>query len=223
MTNNLESNIQNLLNETKDLGTSIHKIILEAVEALRSRDTVTSQQIIAEDHKINQAYIELEQKVIFTISTASPNPQQIRLLASILDVASELNRMCDYAKGIAKINILMGEDRLLKPLVDLPRMAEITAEMVEKSITAFVEMDVETAKEIPLLDDLVDDLYNHIYKELINFMVLDQETIEKASYLLWAAHNLERLADRVNSICERTIFVATGVYKDYEVPDMLFD
>ena len=144
------------------------------------------------------------------IATQQPMAHDLRLLASILEISSELERMGDYAKGIATINIRMGDEPLLKPLIDIPRMAQKGADMLHRALTAFVNEDVEAARAIPVEDDEVDALYNQIYHELMMFVIQDPKTIERANCLLWTAHNLERLADRVTNICERTVFVATG-------------
>ena len=118
--------------------------------------------------------------------------------------------MGDYAKGIANINIRMGDEPLLKPLIDIPRMAQKGADMLHRSLSAFVSEDLETARAIPKEDDEVDGLYNQVYHELMMFVIQDPKTIERANWLLWVAHNLERVADRVTNICERTVFISTG-------------
>ena len=131
--------------------------------------------------------------------------------------------MGDYAKGIANINIRMGEETLLKPLIDIPRMAQIGASMLHRSLTAFINEDVEAAKTIPAEDDEVDALYNQIYHELMLFIIQDPKSIERANWLLWVAHNLERVADRVTNICERTIFIATGEMSEIKTTDDEFE
>ena len=144
------------------------------------------------------------------IATQQPMAHDLRVLASILEVISELERMGDYAKGIANINIRMGDEALLKPLIDVPRMAEKGVDMLHRALTAFVNEDIETARKIPVEDDIVDGLYLQIYRELMTFVIADPTTIERANWLLWVAHNLERFADRVTNICERTVFIVTG-------------
>jgi phosphate transport system protein len=139
-----------------------------------------------------------------------------------MEIISELERMGDYAKGIANINIRMGDEPLLKPLIDVPRMAEIGVDMLHRSLTAFVNEDIETAKAIPVEDDQVDALYNQVYTELIKLIVENPgvpRAIERANWLLWVAHNLERVADRVTNICERTIFIATGRMEEIKSTD----
>jgi phosphate transport system protein len=136
-----------------------------------------------------------------------------------MEIISELERMGDYAKGIANINIRMGDAPLLKPLIDVPRMAQIGVDMLHQALTAFVNENLEVAKSIPIHDDEVDALYNQVYRELMTFVIQDPKTIERANWLLWVAHNLERFADRVTNICERTIFIATGEMEEIKSTD----
>ncbi len=206
----LESEIQNLKNQILRLGDMVRQAMLDAIEALKHRDTNRARQIIAADQAINALRFDIEKAALVVIATQQPLAHDLRFLASVLDISGELERMGDYAKGIAKINILMGDKPLLKPLIDLPRMANITADMLQAALQAFVNDDAETAAAIPRRDDEVDGLYNQIYRELITFMIQDPKTIDQANYLLWAAHNVERMADRVTNICERTIFTASG-------------
>jgi phosphate transport system protein len=134
----------------------------------------------------------------------------LRMIASILEVVGELERMGDYAKGIARIVLLIGKQPLVKPLIDIPKMTNITISMLNRAVSAFVNQDVEVAKSIPAEDDQVDQLYQDIYHELVAIMISDPTTIDRANYLMWVSHNLERMADRVTNICERTIYAATG-------------
>ncbi len=209
-----DQEIQQLKDEILLLGSMVEQAMLQAVEALKKRDMRWSEQIIANDKKINEKRFYLENKVMIVIATQQPMARDLRVIASILEVISELERMGDYAKGIAIINIRMGEQALLKPLVDIPRMAQKGTDMLHRALTAFVNEDIETAKGIPAEDDEVDMLYEQVYRELMTYIMADARTIERANWLLWAAHNLERFADRVTNICERTLFVVTGEYKE---------
>lgn len=209
-----DQEIQQLKDEILLLGSMVEQATLESVEALKKRDMRWSEHIIANDKKINEKRFSLENKVMILIATQQPMARDLRMIASILEVISELERMGDYAKGIAIINIRMGEQALLKPLVDIPRMAQKGTNMLHRALTAFVNEDVETALAIPSEDDEVDMLYEQVYRELMTYVMADARTIERANWLLWAAHNLERLADRVTNICERTVFAVTGEYKE---------
>jgi phosphate transport system protein len=209
-----ENEIQQLKDEIIVLGSMVEQSIMESVEALKKRDLEASKKIIELDNQINAKRFALENQVMILIATQQPMAHDLRLLASILEVISELERMGDYGKGIGVINIRMGDQPLLKPLVDLPRMAQIGTSMLHRALTAFINEDVEAARSIPADDDQVDDLYNQINRELITFIMEDSKNIERANFLQWAAHNLERFADRVTNICERTVFIATGEIKE---------
>jgi phosphate transport system protein len=205
-----ETEIQQVKDDVLLLGSMVEKAIIDSVQALKKRDIKFSERIIAEDRAVNKKRFEIENQLMILISTQQPMAHDLRLLASILEIISELERMGDYAKGIAHINIRMGDQPLLKPLIDIPRMAQKGVDMLHRALTAFINEDAETAKAIPVEDDEVDALYNQVYHELMMFVIQDPKSIERANWLLWVAHNLERVADRVTNICERTIFIATG-------------
>ena len=216
MRKTFETEIQQLKDELLVLGSMVEQQILGSVEALKKRDVDASRRIQETDLQVNAKRYAIEEQVMVVIATQQPMAHDLRLLASILEVSGELERMGDYAKGIATVNIRMGNQPLLKPLIDIPRMAQIGADMLHRSLTAFIAEDVEAARIIPQEDDSVDQLYTQIYHELMMFVIQDPKTIERANWLLWVAHNLERVADRVTNICERTVFVATGEMKEIE-------
>lgn len=216
MRKTFETEIQQLKDEMLLLGSMVEQQIIGTVEALKKRDIEASRRIREMDLQVNAKRYAIEEQVMIVIATQQPMAHDLRLLASILEVSGELERMGDYAKGIATVNIRMGDQPLLKPLIDIPRMAQIGTDMLHRALTAFVSEDVETAHAIPAQDDEVDDLYNQVYRELMMFVIQDPKTIERANWLLWVAHNLERVADRVTNICERTIFTATGEMKEIE-------
>lgn len=214
-----ESDIKQLKDELLLMGSMVEQQALDAVEALKKRDLEAARRIYATDSRINEKRFAIENQVMILIATQQPMAHDLRLLASILEVSAELERMGDYAKGIATVNIRMGDEPLLKPLIDVPRMAQIASSMLHRALTAFVNEDAETARAIPSEDDEVDALYNQVYRELMTFVMKDPKTIDRANYLLWAAHNLERMADRVTNICERTIFIVTGEIKEIDSSD----
>ncbi len=197
----------------------VEQAIVGSVEALKKRDIKAAEQIIAADKEINKKRFAIENQLMILSATQQPMAHDLRLLASTMEIISELERMGDYAKGIANINVRMGAEKLLKPLIDIPRMAEKGVSMLHRALTAFVNEDVEAAKAIPLEDDEVDALYNQIYRELMIFVIEDPKNIERVNWLLWVAHNLERVADRVTNICERTIFIATGSFSEIKDSD----
>ncbi len=205
-----EHEIQQVKDDVLLLGSMVEQAILNTVDALKKRDIKASYQILDADRLINKKRFDIEHKLMILIATQQPMAHDLRLLASCMEIISELERMGDYAKGIANINIRMGDSDLLKPLIDIPRMAQKDVDMLHRALTAFVNEDIETAQALPVEDDEVDALYNQIYRELMTIVIADPTTIERANWLLWVGHNLERVADRVTNICERTVFIATG-------------
>ena len=220
----LDRKIRHLLDEILILDSMVENITIEAVDALKKRDVEAARRIYAQDTQINAKRFELENDCVITIATQQPiMAGDLRLIASILEVVGELERMGDYAKGIAKICILMGGQPPIKPLIDIPRMAEISVSMLHRAVSAFVTADAELARTIPIEDEQVDALYNQVYRELATIMLGNPATIDGANHLMWVAHNLERMADRVTNICERAVYVATGEMKELSQSDDEFN
>ncbi|GAB4563790.1 MAG: phosphate signaling complex protein PhoU [Anaerolineae bacterium] len=212
----LDRELQRLQDEVLTMGSMVEKALLESVDCLKRRDREGSRRIIAGDREINRKRFAIEHDCLTLIATQQPMASDLRTIAAILEITTELERTGDYAKGISNINLLMGDQPLIKPLIDIPRMAEKACDMLHRSLTAFAERDVEAAQQIPKEDDEMDALYNQVYRELLTIMMSDHSTIDQATYLLWAAHNLERAADRVSNICERVIFTVTGQLSEIE-------
>lgn len=192
------------------LGSVVEKAIMQSVEALKHRDMEAAQRLIAEDCKINEKRFAIEADCLSLIATQQPMARDLRTLAAVLEIATELERIADYGKGIAKIALMLGDDPPLKPLVDIPRMAEEFQDMLYRALDAFVRRDADAAREIPQADDEVDRLYDQVYRELLTYIIANPAVINRATLLLWVAHNLERAADRVVNICERVVFTVTG-------------
>jgi phosphate transport system protein len=214
-----ENELQELKDDILVLGSMVEQSILDSVAALKKRDTEASKKILSLDKEINKKRFEIESQLMILIATQQPMAHDLRLLASSMEIISELERMGDYAKGIANINIRMGDAPLVKPLIDVPRMANKGVDMLHRALTAFVNEDVDAAQAIPIEDDEVDALYNQVYRELMTIIITDPQKIEHANWLLWVAHNLERVADRVTNICERTVFIATGEMNEIKNSD----
>jgi len=208
--------LQRLQDEMLAMASMVENAIMESVETLKRRDMEGSQRIIVQDGTINKKRFDIEADCLVAIATQQPMASDLRILAAIFDITSELERIGDYAKGIARINLMIGEGPLLKPLVDVPRMAEKARDMLHRSLEAFVRRDTAMARAIPTEDDEVDNLYDQVYRELMTYIMADPRAIEQANYLLWAAHNLERAADRVTNICERVIFTVTGEFLELD-------
>jgi phosphate transport system protein len=205
-----ERELQRIQDEVLVLGSMVEKAIIESVENLKRRDLEGARRLIAEDRLLNERRFAIEHDALILIATQQPMASDLRTIAAVLAIIAELERIGDYAKGISKISLMMGETPLLKLLVDIPRMAEKARDMLHRALKAFVQRDVNLARAIPDEDDEVDALYNQAYRELLTFIINDPSTIDQATYLLWTAHNLERAADRVINICERVVFTVTG-------------
>lgn len=208
--------LQRLEDSMLVLGSMVAQAIVDSVTALKKQDLETAQRIVHEDRSINERRFAIEADVLALIATQQPMASDLRVLASILEITTELERIGDYGKGIAKIALLIGHEALMKPLIDLPRMAAMVQELLSKSLEAFTSRNVNLAKEVAARDSDLDALYNQVYRELLTFIISDPRTIDQATRLLWVAHNLERAGDRVTNICERVVFTVTGKMAELE-------
>lgn len=209
---------QNLLRgleqELVGMGEMVIAAINRSVNALKNLDKAEAEKIIADDALINRRRWDIENQCIRLFATQQPVAGDLREIVSFMDLITNLERMADHAKGIANIVVRHDQTPLLKPLIDIPRMADKACEMIQKSLTAFITQDVTAARAIIEMDNEVDDLYDQIFRELLTYMMEDPKTITRAVYLIWVSHNLERIADRVTNICERIIFMVTGEILD---------
>ena len=206
----LDRQLGQLQQEVISLAEIVDKATMRSVEALKQRDLTESQQLVQEDDYIDQKRYEIEERCIDLIATQQPMAGDLRAIIALLHITVELERMGDYAEGIAKISLLMGDEPPLKPLVDIPRMAEKATLMLRNSMDSLICRDTVKANQVLRDDDEVDLLYDQVYRELLVFMLQNPQTIQRATYLLWAAHDLERIADRATNIAERVIFLVTG-------------
>jgi phosphate transport system protein len=214
---NFEQALQHLQDEILLLGSMMEKAVERSVDALRKRDVAAAKQIIADDAHINRKRFEIEELCVDMLARQQPMARDLRRIIAALIISNELERMADHAQGIAKINVVMGDQPLLKPLIDIPRMAEKSIAMTREALDAFLHADAEQAKRVALLDDEIDALYDQVYQELLMYMLRDPQTITRATWLLWVAHNLERVGDRATNICERVVFMVTGELVEYNI------
>ncbi len=199
------------------MGSMVEKATLNSVQALKERDLELANRIIVGDVKVNRKRFDIEDKCIQLVATQQPMARDLRFIMSATNIITELERIGDHAEGIAKIVVMIGDEPPVKPLIDLPRMAEKTADMLHRSLEAFVNQDADMARQIAVEDDEVDGLYDQVFRELLSFMAEDPKTITRATRLIWVAHNLERSADRVTNICERVVFTVTGKMEEIGV------
>jgi phosphate transport system protein len=209
--------IQGLRDDVVAMSSMVDKALVRSVEALRLQDTQLAQNVIVSDKEVNRIRWKTEESALLVIATQAPMAGDLRIISAVIHIATELERMGDHAAGIAKIVLDTSTEPLLKPLVDIPRMCELARSMLSDSISAFINADADAARAIVDQDDEVDALYDQIYRELLTFMMADPGTINRATRLLWAAHNLERIADRVTNICERVVFAVTGTLEEMGV------
>ncbi len=205
-----DRDLRELQGDLLQLGGMVEKAIIKALDALKNRDMPLAEEIIREDDAIDEKRFDIEEKCIDLIATQGPLAGDLRILITVLHVSTELERIGDYAEGIAKISLAMGDEPPLKPLIDIPRMGDRSMDMLRRSLDSFVNRDIVAARQVWEDDDEVDALYEQVYRELLTYMMADHSAIRRATYLLWIAHDLERIADRTTNIAERVIFLVTG-------------
>lgn len=193
-----------------EMGSMVDRAVDRSITALFDRDPVLAQQVVDNDQAVNAKNFESQNACIALIAQQAPMARDLRLIVSVAAIMTDLERMGDHAEGIARIVLMMQDEPLVKPLIDIPIMASSAREMLRLSVQAFVEQDVEAAYRVGARDDEVDALYDRIYRDLIDIMIGDPSTIEPSTHLLWVAHNLERIGDRATNIAERTVYSATG-------------
>jgi phosphate transport system protein len=211
----LDQGLEQLRRDLRRLASMVDVAIERSVTSLKRLDRAEAERVIAADKAINDLRYAIEDASIHIIAMQQPIAGDLRFVIAVLMVTSELERMGDYCVGIAKITKLHGSRPLLKPLIDIPRMAESVRGMLRGSVDALITKNAFLAEAIASQDDEIDRLYDQIYRELLTYMLNDPTTIDRATWLLWAAHNLERMGDRVQNICERTVYEATGVLKEF--------
>lgn len=212
-----EKQLRELHDDVLVMGSMVEKAVIRSVDSLRTRDTALSASVVRDDSVINRKRYEIEEKCIHTMALQQPMAADLRVLVAILFIANELERMADHAEGIGRINLMLGEEPLPRPLGDILEMSNRASDMLRRSLTAFVERDADAARRICDEDDVVDKLYDTSYHSLIQEMIRSPEEVQAITYLIWTCHNLERIADRVTNICERVIFMVTGQLEEINV------
>ncbi len=214
-----EKELQRLQDELLLMGSMVNQALRQSVDLLKRQDLVAAEKLITADKEINRRRFAIEDAVLTLIATQQPMARDMRFLAAVLELSSELERIGDYAKGIARITLYLGQDPVVKPLIHIPQMCVIVCDMLRAAMDAFINLDVTAARQIPHEDDKVDELYNMINLELIQLVIANPAIMDRANYFSWAAHNLERAADRVVNICERIIYTVTGEFIEMDVDE----
>jgi phosphate transport system protein len=209
--------IKELEHEVLQMGEMVIDAINRSVEALKSLDAEAARQVVENDQQVNRKRWQLEDQCVDLIATQQPVASDLREIIATLSIVRDLERMGDYAEGIGKIVLLHGDESLVKPLLDIPTMAQKAVQMLQESLDAFVQRDAKMARAICSQDDEVDRLYDRVYHDLLGYMIKDPSTITRATYLIWAAHNLERIADRATNISESVVYLVTGMPTELNV------
>jgi phosphate transport system protein len=211
----LDRNLREIQDSLIRLASMLNEAISLSVKALANHDAGLARQVINDDAAINQLRFEIEEKCTMVIATQQPAATDLRAIVAAMNIVSDLERMADHAAGVAKVVIRMGDEPLLKPLVDIPRMADECRTMIVRALDAYVERDAEKAHAVAMRDDVIDDLYQQIFRELLAYMIEDPQTTSRALFLVFAAHNLERIGDRAVNIAERVIYITSGEMKEF--------
>lgn len=215
----LDREIQQIQDEILLLGSLVEQAVLNAVEALKSRDIQAAETVIRSDRFINDKRFAIENRILILFATQSPLAHDLRLLAADLEVITELERIGDYAKGIAKVAMQLANDEMPIPIREISTMADLAVSMLHRALGAFIAEDVDVARSLPEEDDQVDELYKTVYRKIVQNMITNPVDIDKSNQILWVIHNLERTADRVTNICERILFIATGELIEMDTTD----
>jgi len=215
----LDAGLAGLQRDLRGLGSLVDVAIDRSVDALARLDAEAARKVITDDERVNALRFRIEEDAIHIIATQQPIAGDLRLIVAVLSILPELERMADYCVGVAKIALLHEDRPLLKPLIDVPRMAQVCRELLGEALDAFITRDAVKARAVAARDDEIDRLYEQVYRELLTFMLNDPRTIDRATWLIWVAHNLERIGDRVQNICERTVYEVTGVMQEFTRAD----
>src|SRR4030042_323567 len=205
-----------LRTELVTMSVLVDSAIDKSMQALRERDTKLANTVIKNDNEINKYRCKIEEDCLALIATQQPTASDLREIIAILYMIVEMERMGDYATGIAKTVILMKEEPLLKTFKKIFKMADISRHMLSDSIQAFMKRDPVWAQEIATRDNEIDEIYKIVFGRLIKIMAKDSEMVTRCTYLMWCSHNLERIADRVINISEQIVFMTTGTLKEFE-------
>jgi len=212
-----ERQLTEIQDEMLALAAMAETAIRRSIEALESGDVGLARQIIADDIKINEKRYNTEERCLELVATQQPLASDLRTIVAVLHIIVDLERIADHAEGNAKLTLMLSDEPPVKPDVDIKRMAQKGIEMLHASLEAFKDRDTQRARAICEMDDEVDALYEQAYHELLTYMIQNPQAIQVATYLIWVAHNLERIADRVTNICERVVFMVTGHVQELNV------
>lgn len=210
MREHLDQQLTRLNHDLIKMGAMVEAIIDKAVTSLKNQDLELAKSIYTEDDAIDEMELKIEKECLNLIALQQPMAKDLRRIASALKIITDLERIGDHAVNIAKITLDIGNEPLMKPLIDIPKMAEIAQNMIKLSLDAFVNQDIELAKKAAEMDEQVDDLYDTVINEVFNYIQKDSKFLNQGIKLLFVGRYLERVADHTTNICERIIYMVTG-------------
>jgi phosphate transport system protein len=210
MERHFDEELKDLKEKLLQMADIAQEMIGLSIRALAERNEAFSKQVFASEARVNHLEIEIEEEVLRLTSTRQPVARDLRLLTAILKINNDLERVADQAVNIAEISVLLLKEPPLKPLIDIPHMANLAQRMIKNALEAFVRHDPKLAKEVCQDDDAVDRINDQIFRELLTYMMEDPRSITRAVDLILVSRNLERVADHATNIAEDVIFIEEG-------------
>lgn len=210
MRQSYEKELETLRLEILRMGELVSQAIEDAVQSLAKQDEQLARKVIAGDDAIDQMEVDIEDRCMVLIARQQPMARDLRIIGTGLKITTDLERMGDHAFDIAKVTVRLANQPLIKPLVDIPRMARMAQKMLADSLEAYMKMDIALAEKVCLADNEVDDLYQQVFRELLTYMMEDPRTIGQATQLIFVGRYLERIADHATNIAEWVIYLVTG-------------
>ena len=211
-----DQELQSLQDDLVIFSSMVSEALVNSVKALRERDVQKAGMIIEYDRKLNDRRFSLEDRCLTLLATQQPTARDLRLIAAVLEINMELERMGDYAKGISRITCMLGPECTLRIPPEIQKMADLGVDMLGRALDAFVNKDLDVARALPLEDDQLDAMYNQVSREVISSIMAHPSQSDQWNYVSWAAHNLERFGDRVTNICERIVYTITGEFTEFD-------
>ncbi|SPF48821.1 Phosphate-specific transport system accessory protein PhoU homolog [Candidatus Desulfosporosinus infrequens] len=196
------------------MGMTVQERVSMSIDSLCQQDMELANKVIAEDLNINDQQAEIEEKSILLLAMQQPLATDLRKIVAGFKIAMHLERIGDLAADIAKVTLRIGKAKLIKPLIDIPRMGKLVGEMIVKGLAAYVQVDAEKAQEMTLMDEEIDHLYGQIFQDLLLLLLEDPKMINQATYLILVGRFLERMGDYCTNIGEEIVYIATGKRTD---------
>jgi phosphate transport system protein len=212
-----DRDLHQLRDDLLRMGALVESALDRAIEALRTRSVQLASSVIEADNTIDALHLGLEERCLRLMATQQPMAKDLRSIAAVWIMTIDLERMGDHAEDIARIVQRIADQPLLKPLIDIPRMADLVRGMLRDGLDAFISRDTELARQMAARDDEIDHLYRQIFRELLTYMLEDTRNIQRATHLLMVAQALERMGDHATNIAERVIYMVTGTLQELNV------